>query len=462
MEYLSIKVRRTEVKLKRIVTTVAAAGIVLAGSAYADTASMQKQLDQLQAKVNAMSNSAGPQTGSRSHAFVNTNSKYTYDMLNNQDSTNRELTILQHRANGSVKSNAVYLGGKGELYSDYQRVGSNNSTKLHLPSANLIFTGTAGKWVTGYLNLQASNPVTVIGSAQSQTTSSVFLNDAYMVFGNLNASSFYGFGGIKTVDFGNFYNPNTIMPTLSQAFFEAAGGQVGAGYYKDLTHGNTINATITALNGGGTSSYNTMTSNANNINDYAANATFHGQVTKDMSFHVGGGYINGTGFKSTDNGRVGAINANAGVMMGNPINNIKLNAETTWTTSGVHGLNVGSSFLSNAQNLYGGEYMIWGQNMSQAQAGTMFSGGGTVKAFNFNAAYTTNLIKYPTVLFANYDNVLQNSANRLYMVSAGGRMEAVHNVWVGASYALAGGKMDSAATDINTSNTVLADVTAYF
>ena len=145
-------------KLKMIVTTVAAAGMAVAGSVYAaDSASLQTQINQLQAQVNAMGNSSAKSGGG---AFVRTNSEYTMDMLNNQDSTNRELTILQHRKNGSLASNSVYLGGKGEMYADVQRVGSKNTSTINMPSANLIFTGTAGKWVTGYLNLQASNPST--------------------------------------------------------------------------------------------------------------------------------------------------------------------------------------------------------------------------------------------------------------------------------------------------------------
>lgn len=449
-------------KLKTIVTTVAAAGMAVAGSVYAaDSASLQTQINQLQAQVNAMGNSSAKSGGG---AFVHTNSEYTYDMLNNQDSTNRELTILQHRKNGSLASNSIYLGGKGEMYADVQRVGSKNTSAIQMPTANLIFTGTAGKWVTGYLNLQASNPSTSAGSS----TSSVFLNDAYLTVGNLNASSFYGFGGIKTVDFGNFYNPNTVMPTLTQSFFEAAGGQVGVGYFKDLSNGNSLNLTTTVMNGGGISTYNTATTNANNINDFAVNGTFNGKVAKNMTFHVGGGYINGTGFvrSGTSNGRVGAVDANAGMMMGNEVQNLKVNAEFVMTTVAVKGLNSGSSFLSTNQNVYGAAYMVWG---SQLTPSTVFSGNGTVKALNLNTAYTMPFMGHQTVLFANYDNVIQNSSNRLYMIDAGARMETIHNVWVGATYALAGGKMQNltgattgAVTNLNTSNTILADVTAYF
>ena len=46
-------------KLKTIVTTVAAAGMAVAGSVYAaDSASLQTQINQLQAQVNAMGNSS--------------------------------------------------------------------------------------------------------------------------------------------------------------------------------------------------------------------------------------------------------------------------------------------------------------------------------------------------------------------------------------------------------------------
>ena len=463
-------------KLKTIVTSVAAAGFAVAGSVYAagstdaQLAALQQQVQQLQAQVNAMGNSGAKSGGSKS--FVGINGEFTKDMLNNQDTVNKELTILQHRASGSLAANTITLGGKGEFYTQVQRVGGNNHTSINLPAANIAFTATAGDWVTAFLNLQVSNPQS---SGASTTTSyngdSVYLNDAYLVFGNLKASPFYVWGGKKTIDFGDFSTPSTLTPSLSESLFLATGGQIGAGYHQELAKGQAVTATFTVMNGGGDAQYNTVTPSGQ-INNFALNARFDGTISKDLTFHAGGGYINGTVFTQSttqnnlapggqqNNTGTGAIDLNAGIKMGNDVQNLVVNGEFVVTTHGVKGVATQNNFSGNPNNIYGlGHILGW-------DSVPMFTGGSSVKAFNLNTAYTMPVMGHSTVFFASYDNVIQNSDNRLYMVNAGARTEVVNNVWVGGSYILAGGKMQqltaAGPADTKTSNTILADVTAYF
>ena len=468
-------------KLKTIVTSVAAAGFAVAGSVYAagnadaQLAALTTQVKQLQTQLNAMANS-GAKSGAKSGgsgSFVGINSEFTKDMLNNQDTVNRELTILQHRADGSIAANTITLGGKGEIYTDFQRVGSKKSSSINLPAANIAFTATAGDWVTAFLNLQVSNPQSTT-AASTNGGDSVYLNDAYLVFGNLNVSPFYAWAGKKTIDFGDFSTPSTLTPSMLRSFFLASGGQLGAGYHQELARGQAVTATFTVMNGSGDAEYNSVTPSGQ-VNNFAANVRYDGTLSKDLTFHAGGGYINGTAFTQTattsnykagqNNSGTGAIDLNAGVKMGNDVQNLVVNAEFVATTHGVKGLATQNNFIGNANNIYSlGHILGW-------DTVPAFSSGAAIKAFNLNTAYTMPVMGHSTVFFASYDNVIQNSDNRLYMLNAGARTEVVSNVWAGASYILAGGKMTQytlspntvpAPSETKTSNTVLVDVTAYF
>ena len=465
-------------KLKTIVTSVAAAGFAVAGSAYAagstdsQLTALQQQVQQLQAQVNAMGNSGAKSSSSQS--FVGINSAFTKAMLNNQDKVNKELTILQHRKDSSLAANSITLGGKGELYANYQRESGKNSTHINLPAANIAFTATAGDWVSAFLNLQVSNPQSNQYSAfgSGNNGDNVYLSDAYLVFGNLNVTPFYVWGGKKDVDFGDFSTPSTMVPSMTESFFLASGGQLGAGYHKDFAKGQAVTATFTAMNGGGESLYNTHTPDGQ-VNNFAVNTRYDGTLSKGLTFHAGGGYINGSAFKSSGTpasgaspahygNRVGAFDLNGGVKMGNSVQNWTVNGEFVVTTGGVKGMQPNNSFVANPNNIYSlGHILGWDSQ-------PMFQSGSTVKALNLNSAYTMPVMGHSTVFFVSYDNVMQNSSNRLYMVNAGARTEVVNNVWVGGTYVLAGGNMqmfkptEPLGAGVPTSSTILADVTAYF
>ncbi len=455
-------------KVKTIVTSVAIASLAMAGSVYAagnsdaQMAALQQQVQQLQAQVNAMGNSDSHGSTGK---MLSTNSDYTFDMINNQtDTVNKELTILKHIQNGSLSGNGLTIGAKADLSAQYQRTSSNNRTRLNAPIGNLVATGVASDWVAGFVNLRLANQSNVFAGTGGSTFSSVYLQDAYVVVGNLKKSPFYGFAGRKNVDFGNFNDVSNMVPSMTQSFFMAQADQVGVGYHSDLNKKTTLTTTFTAMNGGSANNWNSVTP-ANNINDFAANAKVDMQLSKDMSVHVGGGYINGTGFVSTGTTNtqtgVGAIDLNAGMIMGNKVQNLAVNGEFVVTTHGVAGLQGRNSFAGNVNNVYSLATILGWQSSTPGGFG-VFNSGSSIKAFNFNTAYTMPIKGHSTVFFANYDNVIQNSTNRLYMLNLGGRTEIVNNVWAGGSYVLAGGKMAASGVTIPTSSTILADVTAYF
>jgi len=298
------------VRVKTIVTALTA-GMIVSGSAMAASsdvdakiANLQQQIQQLQAQVNSGSSSSSMSKSSGNTggvSFVKYDADYTQKMLNNQDSgVNRELTILHSRESGQLSSNSIYLGGKGELQAQFRRMNSvsqgnnatgvgagsqrdaDNSTAIELPYANVIFTSTIGDWVTGYANMAVLNPV----------TNDVVMPDAYFVVGNLDKAPVYAWGGVKTVDFGDFSMDNTYIPGITRAAFLASGGQFGVGF-----HNHGVTATVTMMNGNADGSLNaTNPGDQSQLNNFAANVRFEQTLNGKFTYHVGTGYINGTGF----------------------------------------------------------------------------------------------------------------------------------------------------------------------
>jgi len=461
--------RRKDVKVKTIVTALSA-GMIVSGSAMAASsdidakiANLQQQVQQLQAQVNAGNSGSTASSGGSSSgnvAFVRYDSNFSQKMLNNQDSgVNRELTILQSRQSGQLQSNAIYLGGKGELGAQYTRLSSasgyptSNSTAIDLPYANVIFTSTIGDWVTGYANVAVTNPI----------TNDVVMPDAYFVLGDLAKMPFYFWGGVKAVDFGNFDMVNTYVPTLTRAAFAASGGQLGFGF-----HQYGVTATLTALNGTTLGSNNTSNvGSVKQISNFAANASYNMTVNQNFGWYIGSGYINGTGFNgnasSANPKRVGAWTANVGMN----IAGLDLSADFAMTTDTVKSLQSNSNLLSTTNNSSLGLYSLpfilgyqTGGNNSTITPTNAFNGGSLVKSWDVNGAYNLPVMGHDTVLFGTYSQLYQGSDNNVVQFTAGARTNVFDTVWVGLSYNYTTGKLNS--LDLQNSNLVLVDATAYF
>ncbi len=419
---------------------------------------------------------------------VRTDANYSQQVLNNQNVTGTALDILHARKSGDLASNAIYIGGKGEIYGTYGNVSGNNNgnyvpgtlvggskavvaggsditsnsnTNIKMPYADIALTSTIGNWVTGFADLQVTN----VGS------SNVTLPNAYFIVGNLQKSPVYFVGGKKVVDFGKFSSPNNFMPTLTRAYFMAYGGQVAAGYSQ-----NGINATFTLMNGLGESMLNSAASNANQVNDFALSASYNGMAGK-VKYYAGAGYINATGFSHTattsivpgaavssaDNTMVGAVDFNGGMT----VQGLSVNGEFLITTQGVRGMNE-SSVYGNARVNQGMAsanavadstgYAAFGFNALPAVVD--FTSGSTVKAWSLDSSYTMPVAGKDMVPYVTYSQVAQNSDNNLYQIEVGTRYNIIDTVWVGGSYNYMSGK--SSGSSIGKFNTVMLDATAYF
>ena len=437
-------------KLKMIVAAIAATA---SASAFA-AGSMNDQVQQ---------NASGT-------INVRTDAQYSQKMLNNQQVTGSALDILNARKSGELASNAIYIGGKGEIYGTYGNqsgndngnyksaplVGgrsadgiytSNSNTNIKMPYADVAFTSTIGDWVTGFADLQ----VTDVGS------SSVTLPKAYFIIGNLQKSPFYFVGGKKVVNFGKFDSVTNFMPTLTRAYFMAYGGQIAAGF----SH-NGVNATFTVMNGLGESMLNSQASSANQVNDFAASASYNGMFDA-INFYAGGGYINATGFSHNTNtgnnaSMVGAIDANAGM----DVHGVAVNGEFLMTTQGVKTMNDSSVYgntirsLSSVRDATG--YKAFGFNALPAVID--FNSGATVKAWSLDSSYTMPVAGKDMVPYVSYSHVAQNSDNNIYQLEVGTRYNIIDTIWVGGSYNYMSGRSD--AKTIGRFNTVMLDATAYF
>ncbi|MCF6764715.1 LbtU family siderophore porin [Thiotrichales bacterium 19S3-7] len=469
-------------RVKTIVTALTA-GMIVSGSAMAASsdvdakiANLQQQIQQLQAQVNGGSSSSSMSSKSNANtggvSFVKYDADYSEQMLNNQDSgVDRELAILKSRQSGQLTPNSIYLGGKGELQAQFRRlnnvsegnvggagteVESSNSTAIELPYANVIFTSTIGDWVTGYANMAVLNPV----------TNDVVMPDAYFVVGNLDKAPVYTWGGVKTVDFGDFSMVNTYIPGITRAAFLASGGQFGVGF-----HNYGVTATVTLLNGNANGALNTSNpGNQSQVNNFAANVKYEQTLNGKFTYHVGTGYINGTGFRgqnyntTTGEGdRVGAWTANAGF----DVAGFALSTDFVMTTNSVYGLANNSALNPVDQtnssgspwqntNLFSWPWIVG----YTSQMTSAFNSGKILKAWDVNSSYSMPLMGHDSVFFFSYSQLYQDNDNNIYQFTAGARTNVIDTLWFGLAYNFAGGKLNY--NSLQSSNVVQADVTVYF
>ncbi|MDA0911154.1 MAG: LbtU family siderophore porin [Proteobacteria bacterium] len=391
---------------------------------------------------------------------VRTDANYSQQMLNNQQVTGSVLDILNARKSGDLAPNAIYIGGKGEIYANYQNTSgspasnprNNSASEIKMPYADLAFTSTIGDWVTGFADVQVTNAA----------SSNVTLPNAYFVVGNLAKSPFYAFGGKKVVEFGKFDSVTNFMPTLTRAYFMAYGGQVGAGFSM-----NGINATATLMNGKGESLMNSQASSAQQINNFALNASYNGKAG-NLGYYAGAGYANATGFSKNasvygsgaDNKMVGALDFNAGVM----IQGLAVNGEFLVTTSGVKGTNstalgvTGAAKGTATSTIDSVGSTAFGINALPVLKN--FNSGSTVKAWSLDSSYTMPVAGKDMVPYVSYSQVAQNSDNNLYQFEVGTRYNVVDTIWIGGSYNYMSGK--SAGSSVGKYNTLMLDATVYF
>ncbi len=423
-------------KLKTIVTTLGVLGLTTAGVAFAagqstdaQVAQLQTQLNQLQAQVNAMSQTHSAMTSGMN--MVQTNAMLAQNMLSTQTGVGTEMTILNARKAGL--NGDLYIGGQLKGDAQYTRTsvqGSDSTTTTHQgisSDSGLDVLANINSWVSGFISIDGFD-----------SGSSIAAKDAYMVFGNLNMTPVYGFAGRKDVDFGSFQTVNFFADPLTR-FFEARGNTMGVGYAQ-----NGFNGTFSVMNGGAQAgvmndddgdTYNSMyTKNANQINNFALNATY-GQDTSGVNWNVGAGYLNGAASGKTNANTVGAWDVNAQAM----VNNLTVMAEFDRTTGDVG--NVTATKTDGTQ---------------EVSLGTL---NKTISAWDLGAAYAFPVMGLNSSVNLDYSAIKLDATYSQYVL--GYNVEAMKNIWVGLQYSY--NKGDVASATSTTKNNALALVgTAYF
>lgn len=403
---------------------------------------------------------------------VHTDSNHSQRILSNQQVVGSVVDILRSRNSGDLLSSAVYIGGKGEIYSEYVNTynlyksnNSNSSDEFKMPYADLVVTSTVGEWVTSLSHIQVNNA----------SSSSIILPNAYFIIGNFSKSPFYMFGGKKVIDFGRLSSKNNFSPSLTRAYFMPYGGQVGVGFSL-----NNLDFAVTLVNGRGEAMMNSQASNVQNINNFAFNISYYGKI-KDVEYYVGTGYLNATGFSANQSDvlkidgkpvyyenqdkMVRAIDFNLGLHT----QGISIEGEFLATIPGVKGMNQ-TSVYANAFKGQGGIYDgaasypdtagLTAFGFSSLPNLIAFDAGSSVKSWSLGSSCVTPIVGKDTVFYLSYSQVIQNVNNNLYQFEIGTRYNLVDTIWIGGSYNYMSGK--SSSKNIGELNTLMLDTTIYF
>lgn len=230
---------------------------------------------------------------------VRTNAAHTDRMLDWQENTTgKTVTLLQHRKNGILADDSLYIGAGikgGLMFQQTEREGQfpllsrfpffsdrtdTQSGVFAINNAALAITGTFGDWTTIYLQPEYSE--TDFRGDQDELQ----LRKAFVTFGNLDKTPLYAAFGRKTIDFGNFDGYNPFTQTEAQHYFWASSDQpvLELGYYK-----NGLKASVSAFSAG-RQLRTAFAGEENNIGNYAAS------IEKEWLFNNGGAFTIGTSY----------------------------------------------------------------------------------------------------------------------------------------------------------------------
>lgn len=447
-------------KFKTLIAASAVAALATTAFGASSLTDLQSQVAQLQAKVNAMGGAKAAASGA---SLVSFDANLANTLLAPQVGTEREMTVLQYRQkdasdtgltlSGIVRGAALY----SRLSKDAQNGvsihthvtngrtgGFKTASQFNMPQVALTSVAAINSWTSGVLSLGATN----VGRGGS--SSSLGIDEAYLVMGNLNKSSVYGFIGKKNVDFGNFSTVNFYSAPLNRlAFMVDPSNSAGVGFN---TEG--FNAVFTLLDGGANnstaSSATAYTQNTNNLNNFALNLSY-GMDSNGADWGVGAGYLNGSRYNyrksATSTSSVGQRNG-------------------AWDLNG-HFTVKGLKVLA--------EYDRTSGKASSAVVGG--SDASTIQAYNLGALYGFPLMGHKSAVNASFSRLKSDTAQASQFV-LGWNNEMFNNVWVGLEWAynkglvsgttIGNGSFDQdgisaiPSTQGSKDNTLLLNVTATF
>ncbi|MCF6764738.1 hypothetical protein L3V82_03055 [Thiotrichales bacterium 19S3-7] len=285
-------------------------------------ASLQNQITQLKNQIKLQKTTKHSETKS----LVSTNSVIAKLLSSGGATYSREQALLDSIKQRQTKPHQVYLGGKIEQVSTYNSdsindSGAYNSSTEFLSKAKIGVLTRFSPWVSGFFSFQGSS-----------NASSIAAKENYILINN-GQTPLYLIAGSKYVDFGNFQRFAASIDPLNRVFWISNDvSQIEGGYYS-----SGLNVQVTAFNG--SSKTNT---NSNQIANNAETVYYQFNPTNELSFHLGGAYINAinetaslansTSVVLTDNQRTAAFDffGGGGITI-NSKNSLQYSAEYTQT-----------------------------------------------------------------------------------------------------------------------------------
>jgi hypothetical protein len=221
---------------------------------------------------------------------------------------NNELFLLTKRKDNTLKDGVFYVNGRLNANATYSKHSGDNdvlfsNTSQVLPTEiKLDVTGSKGPFTafvelsnyqTTYEKDTPRLPKTHIVSSFTNSFSNpnnlnfnnLYLNQGYLLLGNLNKSPFYLLAGRKTVDYGSFDNLDWYWKPVTNYWSPGTENQVAVGYYN-----NGLHAAWSVFNGKTMSTQNT--GSFNNIANWAATLSYEAPI-QEVQSKFGVSYLNG-------------------------------------------------------------------------------------------------------------------------------------------------------------------------
>ena len=160
----------------------------------------------------------------------------------------------------------------------------NTVTDARMLQANQAIVGHFTPWAHGYMETLFSDVFTFPTSTQG----SFQMRQAYVTFGDLSQSPLYAWIGKKTVNFGDMGTLSPFSQSMVWHYFAPLAEGAGVGYSQN---GLTVN--LTALNG--SRGIRVVDSEEKgHINNFAANMRYEMPLADNVTWAVGGGFLDGT------------------------------------------------------------------------------------------------------------------------------------------------------------------------
>ncbi len=195
--------------------------------------------------------------------------------------------ILAKKA-GDPSQDAPYvqLGGLIEGQGIFNKfAGGSYSSDADLTGADLYMNVVANKWISGLSEISYDNNLDGYLAGQDRVAQSrLYINKAFITFGNLMYSPAYGSIGQMYLPFGR-YSYYTVSSPLTKLMARTKARTIDVGYYQTADNGFDTSAYVFQATGG-TQSQQTHLQNA------GLDATYHFKLNDQLSGNGGVGYIN--------------------------------------------------------------------------------------------------------------------------------------------------------------------------